>query len=97
MTTQEDHAIEISIEDLVANSPDVDPFAVAVDVSDGIVHLHGLVGSFAERLSVVELASGIVVPDRIRNDIRVRPYGADWNVSDVQVAANIRRDLNITA
>ena len=94
MTTQEDHAIEISIEDLVASSPDIDPFSVAVEVTDGLVRLHGLVGSFAERLSVVELSSGIVTPDKIRDDIRVRPYGADWKVSDLQIAADIRRDLD---
>lgn len=93
MSTQEDHVIELRIQDLVAGSPDIDPFAVGIAVTKGIVRLTGLVGSFAERLSAMELASGVVAPESIRNDIRVRPYGADWEVADEQIASDIRREL----
>jgi osmotically-inducible protein OsmY len=93
MTSREDHAIEIRIEDLVSSSADIDPFAVHVESIDGIVHLRGLVGSFAERLAAMELAAGVVAAENIRNEIQVRPYGADWKVTDVQIETDIRHDL----
>lgn len=93
MTAQDDLRLRSRIRDLLDSCPAVDPFAVHLDVNDGLVRLHGTVGSYAEKLAAAELAAAVAGSERVRNDLEPRAYGRDWHIADEDIAAGIRRQL----
>lgn len=92
MTTTEDRKIRSRIREVLDRSPAIDPLTVDVDVDGGVVHLHGQVGSYAEKLAALELATGVVAASRIRNELVTRPYGHD-EISDEAIVVAVRDRL----
>ncbi len=70
---EEDDRVRLRIEVRLSGQVGIDLRDFAMNVVDGIVTLHGNVGSIGDREKVVRLVSGIVGVDGVVNGITVRP------------------------
>ena len=68
----------------------IDAFELDVDVEGRTVRLHGVVGSYAEKLEAVSLAGGMDGVKNVVNDLTVRPYGERWRITDQQIKDDVR-------
>jgi osmotically-inducible protein OsmY len=85
--------IRAAVENALRANPDVDAVEIDIAVEAGCVHLAGKVGSYAERTEAEQIASEIPGVTAVDNGIRVRPHGANWAISDDQIAESIGRVL----
>jgi len=95
MSLRDDQLLRTRLRDAIDADPDVDAFELAIDVADGIVRLHGTVGSFAEKLEAVTVARGTADVRDVVDDLTVRPYGERWRTTDQQIADDVRARLGI--
>lgn len=73
--------------------PDLDPFVVTVQVTEGVVTLSGELNSYAERLRAANLASAVPGVTNVDNRLTVRPYGAEWKMADEDIAKEVARTI----
>ncbi len=97
MSNAVDHALEHSIRGALNADLDLDGLAVIVRVDEGRARLTGQVGSFAERLRAVELATGFAGVGRVRNELTVRVAGSAWRLPDDELAASVRLAVRAAA
>lgn len=83
------------IRDALDADPAVDAFAVEVTVEGGVAHLHGVVGSYAEKLEAVALTRRFTPGADVVNELGVRPYGERWRIPDTEIADDVRRRLGL--
>jgi hyperosmotically inducible protein len=70
----------------------VDETAIGVEVSEGIVTLRGVVGSWAERVAAQDAAHRVPDVQDVANDIEVRLPGAPGR-TDTDIARSVRHAL----
>jgi osmotically-inducible protein OsmY len=97
MSSPVDRALEHGIRNAVNADVDLDGLAVSVRVEEGRAHLTGEVGSFAERLRAVEVATRLAGVGRVRNALTVRVAGSAWRLPDDELADSVRRAVRAAA
>jgi len=97
VSIRDDQLLRAHLRDAIDADPAIDAFELALDVSDGVVRLHGVVGSYAERLSAVSLIRRTDGVRGVTNDLTVRPFGADWRLTDQQVSDDVGARLRRVA
>jgi hyperosmotically inducible protein len=95
MSIREDQILRSRLRDVLDADPCIDAFELAADVDDGIVRLHGVVGSYAEKLEAVSLAGRVDGVKNVVNDLAVRPYGERWRITDQQISDDVRARIGI--
>jgi osmotically-inducible protein OsmY len=95
MSTRNDQVLRSRLRDAFDADPSLDAFQLTVDVHDGIARLRGVVGSYAEKLEAVSVARRTDDVRDVVNDLTVRPYGADWRITDQQIGDDVRARIGI--
>jgi osmotically-inducible protein OsmY len=95
MTIRDDQQLRSRLRDAFDTDPALDAFQLAVDVHDGIARLHGVVGSYAEKLEAFSIARRMADVRDVVNDLSVRPYGADWRITDRQITDDVRTRIGL--
>lgn len=87
-----DADLQKSVIQALAVDPQVDEAAIGVSLHHGVVILHGVVGSWAEKHAAGEAAHTVAGALDVANDIEIRP---PWSArrSDADIAEAIRRAL----
>jgi osmotically-inducible protein OsmY len=89
MATQVDQALERRIRAALNAAVDLDGLSVTVHVDEGCARLRGEVGSFAERLRAVELATAEAGSGRVHNQLTVRVAGSSWRIPDDELTDSV--------
>lgn len=76
----------------LAHDPATDSYEIDVDVDDGVVTLHGTVGSWAEKLLVAEVAKGVKGVHAVENRVT---YSYEWDRADEDIEAEIEGRLKM--
>jgi osmotically-inducible protein OsmY len=71
----------------------LDELAVEASIQDGVVTLRGELPSYSERLAAITAAREVALPARVVSEITVAPIGQDYRMTDVEIAAEVRRVL----
>lgn len=93
-TQLDDSAIKADVVARIAADPDVNPFEISVDVSEGVVYLRGLVderSDVAEAARVAGRAHGV---KRVVNYLRYGDQSAGERLDDATITARVKAKLS---
>lgn len=86
-TSQQDHELQIAVDDELTWTPDVDASQVGVAVHDGVVTLTGQVPSFAQKVAAGQAALRTRSVRAIANDLTVHHRGDQPTDTEIATAA----------
>ncbi len=87
-----DQDIQISVQDELEWTPDVDAAGIGVAVEDGTVSLSGEVDTYAERVAATRAALRVRGVNTIVDNLVIHP-DSTWNVTDTDIAKEIEHAL----
>lgn len=83
-----DFDLQQKVIDALVAEPGIDPADIGVTVVDGVVSLHGFVGSYAEKQSAEQVAQRTSGVEAIAEELRVR-HADDAKTADHEIAKRI--------
>lgn len=92
MSRRTDDQVLADVRAALKNAP-VDELAIDVTMHDGVVVLHGELGSHSERLAAMTAASHAAAPGSVMTTLTVAPLTRGFEMSDADISIEVARAI----